>query len=179
MRRAGKSLTIALGCAAWACGDGTAPATGSFTATVSGDLTMSLSGEAIFGASTTPGEEGFVIAMTRGDPASDDADVIVIARDSPTAPGSGAYVIQPVTCDTCSVDDFAAALVATRPAGAVGLWVSHEGAFTLTSAGEDRLVGTFEATVVAFFAVGEFVGADTLMMVGSFSAVPGDVTSLQ
>jgi hypothetical protein len=161
--------------AAAACGgDSTAPATqGSFQATVSGHLSLNLSGEAIHGTAQVQGQDVFVLAMVRGTPGTNNSDLITIGRDNPTAPGPGDYVIFPGDCTSCTADDFTAAYLHQVTLADFGFFVSDTGAFTIASASGDTLQGSFGFSATSFF-----VGDDSVMLAGTFTAVPGDVASI-
>lgn len=175
--------TAAVVAVATACGDGdgggagTGPDAASFQATVTGDLNLTLSGTAVFGVDTTQGQAGFVIALMRGTPGSDDSDIIVIGRDNTATPGVGTHAIVSGRCTTCSDDDFAALFAHQETIADFGLFLSEAGSFTLESVNADRMQGSFSFTASVFLSSGN-VTADTLMLRGTFTAQQGQVPSI-
>ncbi|NIM51541.1 MAG: hypothetical protein GTN62_12075 [Gemmatimonadales bacterium] len=178
VKRTIQLVTLALAAVGLGCGDGTGPNEGSFAATVSGDLALSLSGTAVFGTDEQQAQKFFVIILLRGEPGSVDLDAIAITRNDTLPPGSGTYDINPVDCDTCGDEDFAAAFVTIRPA-AFGVFESQSGSFAITSASQDRLDGTFSfaATLNELFSFGD-INAENIQLQGSFNARRDEIPSI-
>ncbi len=55
-----------------------------------------------------------------------------------------------------------------------GFFVSDTGAFTIASASGDTLQGSFDFSATLSFPIGD----DSVMLQGTFTAVPGDVASI-
>lgn len=185
MRRRATVLLAALGLVALACGgDSTGPdgdngeePRGTFQATVSGDLSLILSGEAVFGTQTQQGSSAFAIALLSGVLGQDGSDIIFIGRDNPAAPGLGTYPIHSASCGTCTADDFAGAYVHQVTVLDLGTFVSDTGSFTISAASADTLRGTFDFTTSAFLVFGS-VTADSVRLLGTFTAVAGQIPSV-
>jgi len=155
-----------------ACGDGgTEPVIGgSFSASVVGDLQRTLSGTAVFGVETIGGNQGFVIAMQRGNSAALDVDLILLGRFNTTRPVVGDYNVISGACQDCSANDFDGGYVYQRPDGASGFFVSESGSVTVTKSVADTVAGT--CTFIARSATNpEFM----ITITASFTAVPGTI----
>jgi len=155
-----------------ACGDGgTEPAIGgSFSATVAGDLQRTLSGTAVFGVETIGENQGFVIAMQRGNSAALDVDLILLGRFNTTRPVVGDYNVISGACQDCSANDFDGGYVYQRPGGASGFFVSESGSVTVTKSVADTVVGTCD-----FIARSATNPDIAITITGSFTAVPGTI----
>jgi len=155
-----------------ACGDGvTEPVVeGSFSASVVGDLQRTLSGTAVFGVETIGGNQGFVIAMERGNSAALDVDLILLGRFNTTRPVVGDYNVISGACQDCSANDFDGGYVYQRPGGASGFFISESGSVTVTKSVADTVAGT--CTFIARSATNpEFM----ITITASFTAVPGTI----
>ncbi len=155
-----------------ACSDGgTEPVVeGSFSATVGGDLQRTLSGTAVFGVETIGGNQGFVIAMQRGNSAALDVDLILLGRFNTARPGTGDYDVISGACLDCSANDFDGGYVYQRPDGASGFFVSESGSVTVTKSVADTVAGT--CSFIAHSATNPEI---TITITASFTAVPGTI----
>lgn len=175
-RRGVGALAGAVGAAAvgllLACGDGgTEPVVeGSFSATVTGDLQRTLSGTAVFGVETIGGNQGFVIAMQRGNSGALDVDLILLGRFNTARPGVGAYSVISGACPDCSANDFDGGYVYQRPDGASGFFVSASGDVSVTKSVADTVAGT-----CTFIAQSATNPEYTITITANFTAVPGTI----
>ncbi len=186
VNRGATVLRLVLCAAIAGCGGGTGPgddpepetgSSGSFQATVSGDLALSLSGSAVFGVQTQQGQQAFAIGFIKGDPGSNDSDIIVIARNNTSTPGPGTYTIVSGSCTTCTENDFASGFLHQVTSLDFGIYLSESGSLTLESVSSELLQGFFSFTATAILKFGS-VTAENLTIEGTFIAVPGDIPSI-
>ncbi len=168
VKRGATVLRLVLCAAIAGCGDGTGPSddtepvtgsSGSFQATVSGDLALSLSGSAVFGVQTQQGQRAFAIGLIKGDPGSNDSDLIVIARNNTSTPVPGTYTIVSGSCTTCTENDFACGFIHQVTSLDFGIYLSESGSLTLESVSSELLKGFFTFTATDFLTGGSVTQA--------------------
>ena len=180
MRVVRSAVTAAVAVAVACGGNGTAPPDqGSFQATVSGDLSLSLSGTALFG---TEGAdfEGFGIALTSGQVGQNNSDLVLIARDNTARPVAGTYdilEIAGVSCPDCTADDFTSIYWRQLTAVDVAFLTSVSGTLTIDESAAEQVSGSFTFTASALVSSGDLESVDSVMVQGTFRAVPGTIPS--
>ncbi len=148
---------------------------GSCAASVVGEgISENVAGSAVFGYQT--GAEGltqWVFFLWDGNYYGDSFDIITLFRTNLTIPAPGTYEIQDASEDPETENDFLAGWVFSSPS-AFATFLSVTGTITITSSSDEQVSGTFEFSGAQ--REGAFgVTADSVMVSGSFTAVPGDV----
>jgi hypothetical protein len=162
-----------------ACGE-TGPEGSYFTVTITGDTTLSFEGEALFGVSRTGGSDHWMLLFTRGLFGGLDFDAVAIGRNLSATPiGVGVHTIEDASSNEAVGEDIEGIYTLARSAdGSIASYGSVAGTLNITSATADEIQGDFNFSAEFVLAVASFSNVRNITIVGSFTATPGDLPSI-
>jgi hypothetical protein len=162
-----------------ACGS-TDPVDNAFTVTITGDTNLSFEGEALFGVSSTSGQQHWMLFFNRGLFGGLDFDAVAIGRNlSDTPIGVGVHTIEDATRDEPDGEDIEGIYTLARSSdGSIASYGSVAGTLTISSATADRIQGDFNFSAEFVLAVGSFGNVRDVTISGSFTAIPGTIPAI-